>query len=92
MLGYLFLLALFIYRVFQRRLRQHITEQRLMKGAGGRTFTRPTGQAIFQMFQYVQVVVFTLSDGLKYRQFGQPLTYEQRRVLQALGFTEKIHL
>jgi len=91
-LGYLFLLALVIYRVFQRRLRQHITEQRPMKGAGGRTLTRPTGQAIFQVFQYVQVVVFTLPDGLKHRQFGQPLTYEQRRVLQVLGFTEEIYL
>lgn len=35
-LGYLFLLALVIYRVFQRRIRQFITEEKPMKGAGGR--------------------------------------------------------
>ncbi|WP_256257444.1 MULTISPECIES: hypothetical protein [unclassified Paenibacillus] len=35
-LGYLFLLALTVYRVFQRRIRQHITEQNPMHGSGGR--------------------------------------------------------
>jgi hypothetical protein len=79
-MGYLFLLALAVYRVFQRRLRQHITAQ------------RPTGQAIFQLFRYVQVVEFTLPDGSRHRQFAQPLTYEQRRVLESLGFTESIYV
>lgn len=35
-LGYLFLFALAMYRVFQRRIRQHITEQKPMHGSGGR--------------------------------------------------------
>ncbi|WP_144026144.1 hypothetical protein NSU01_02830 [Paenibacillus sp. FSL H8-0259] len=33
-LGYLFLLALTVYIVFQRRIRQHITEQNPMHGSG----------------------------------------------------------
>ncbi|ALA71366.1 hypothetical protein GT50_15245 [Geobacillus stearothermophilus 10] len=49
-LGYLFLLALAIYRVFQRRVRPFITPEHPLKGPGGRKLTRPTGQAIFQLF------------------------------------------
>lgn len=41
-LGYIFLLALVIYHVFQRRIRQFITEEKPMKGAGGRKLTKPT--------------------------------------------------
>lgn len=91
-LSYLFLLALVIYRVFQRRIRQFITEGKPMKGAGGRKLTKPTSQVIFQLFQYVQVVVFQLPDGTKHRQFGQPLTYDQQRVLKGLGMSESIYL
>ena len=92
MLGYLFLLALVIYRVFQRRIRQFITEEHPMKGAGGRKLTKPTSQVIFQLFQYVQVVVFQLPNGTKHRQFGKPLTYDQQRILKGLGMDESIHL
>ncbi|WZX99240.1 IS1634 family transposase [Bacillus sp. FSL W7-1360] len=91
-LGYLFLLALVIYRVFQRRIRQHITTAHPMKGAGGRTLTKPTGEAIFQLFKYIQVVAFTLPDNTKQRSFSRPLTYEQQRVLTALGMDESIYL
>lgn len=90
-LGYLFLLALVIYRVFQRRIRQFITEAQPMK-ISGRKLTKPTSQVIFQLFQYVQVVVFELPDGTKHRQFGKPLTYDQQRVLKGLGMDESIYL
>ena len=91
-LGYLFILALVIYRVFQRRIRQFITEEHPMKGVGGRKLTKPTSQVIFQLFQYVQVVVFELPDGTKHRQFGKPLTYDQQRVLKGLGIDESVYL
>lgn len=90
-LGYLFLLALVIYRVFQRCIRQFITEAQPMK-ISGRKLTKPTSQVIFQLFQYVQVVVFTLPDGTRHRQFGKPLTYDQQRVLKGLGMDESIYL
>lgn len=91
-LGYLFLLALVIYRVFQRRIRQFITEDKSMKGVGGQKLTKPTSQVIFQLFQYVQVVVFQLPNGTKQRQFRRPLTYDQQRVLKGLGMNESIYL
>ncbi|MEK4165175.1 IS1634 family transposase [Anoxybacillus sp. FSL W8-0104] len=91
-LGYLFLLALAIYRVFQRRVRQFITPEHPLKGAGGRKLTRPTGQAIFQLFWYVRVVLLELPDGRIQRALGQPLTYEQRRILQGLGMDESIYV
>lgn len=90
-LGYLFLLALVVYRVFQRRISQFITEAQPMK-ISGRKLTKPTSQVIFQLFQYVQVVVFELPDGTKHRQFGKPLTYDQQRVLKGLGMDESIYL
>ncbi|MEG0260931.1 MAG: IS1634 family transposase [Lysinibacillus sp.] len=91
-LGYLLLLALVVYRVFQRRLRQKITEENPLRGAGGRILRKPTGQAIFQLLKYIQVVVLELPDGSRQRQFGQPLTYEEKRILSDLGFSESIYL
>ncbi|MGZ0085003.1 IS1634 family transposase [Caldibacillus thermoamylovorans] len=91
-LGYLFLLALAIYRVFQRRVRQFITPERPLKGAGGRKLTRPTGQAIFQLFRYVKVVLLELPDGRIQRALGKPLTPDQRRILQGLGMDESIYV
>ncbi|SCW75789.1 hypothetical protein SAMN04487970_104130 [Paenibacillus tianmuensis] len=91
-LGYLFLFALTIYRVFQRRIRQHITEQKPMHGAGGRILRKPTAAAIFQIFKYLRVVTFRLPDGTRVRQFGSPLTKEQKRVLTSLGFDESLYL
>lgn len=91
-LGYLFLIALLVYRVFQRQIRQHVTEECPIRGAAKRKLTRPTGQAIFQLFKYVQVVVFRLPNGERQRQFGKPLTYEQRKVLEFLDLDESIYL
>ncbi|KJE27758.1 hypothetical protein LG52_2862 [Geobacillus kaustophilus] len=88
-MGDLFLLALAIYRVFQRRVRPFITPEHPLKGAGGRKLTRPTGQAIFQLFQYVNVI---LPDGQIQRALGKPLTYEQRRILQGVGMDESIYV
>ncbi|MBB6285105.1 transposase [Geobacillus subterraneus] len=91
-LGYLFLLALVIYRVFQRWVHPFITPERPLKGAGGRKRTRPTGQAMFQLFWYVKVVLLELPDGRIQRAFCQLLTYEQRRILQGLGMDEGIYV
>ena len=91
-LGYLFLLALTIYRVFQRRIRQHITEQLPLRGAGGRILRKPTAAAVFQLFVYLKVVVMRLPDGTRARQFVGSLTKEQKRVLASLGFDESLYL
>lgn len=90
--AYLFLLALLVYKVFQRRIRKHVTEKQPLQGAEKRKLVSPTGQAIFQLFQYVQVVVFTLPNGEKKRQFGYPLIYEQRKVLSYLEIDETVYL
>ncbi|MBD2847985.1 hypothetical protein IDH44_22545 [Paenibacillus sp. IB182496] len=91
-LGYLFLLALTVYRVFQRRIRQHITEQNPMHGSGGRILRKPTAAAIFQIFKYRKVVVFRMPDGTRTRQFARPLTKEEKRVLASLGLNESVYL
>jgi hypothetical protein len=78
--------------VFQRRIRQHINEQKPMHGAGGRILRKPTATAIFQIFKYRKVVVFRMPDGTRTRQFARPLTKEEKRVLSYLGLDESIYL
>ncbi len=84
------LLALAISLVFQSRVRPFITPERPFKGAGGRKLTRPTGQAIFQLFRYVNVALLELPDGRIQRALGKPLTPDQRRILQGLGMDKSI--
>ncbi|MED4922886.1 transposase, partial [Anoxybacillus geothermalis] len=48
--------------------------------------------AIFQLFEYVKVVLLKLPDGRIQRALGKPLTYEQRRILQGLGMDESIYV
>ena len=91
-LGDLFLLALAIYRVFQRRVRQLITPEHPLKDVGGRKLTRPTGQAIFQLFPYVNVVLLELPDGRIQRALDRSLNLDQRRILQGLGMDESIYV
>ncbi len=91
-LGYLFLLALAIYPISQRRVRQFITSERPLKGPGGRKLTRPTGQAIFQLFQYVNVILLELPDGRIQRSLDRSLNPDQRRILQGLGMDESIYV
>lgn len=67
-------------------MRQVITNECPLKGARKRKLTKPTGQAIFQLFAYVQVVVLECPNGQRQRKLGRSLTYEQQRVLRELGF------
>ncbi|OXB87356.1 hypothetical protein B9L19_09910 [Geobacillus thermocatenulatus] len=55
-------------------------------------YTKPTGQAIFQLFQYVNVVLFKLPDGRIQRSLDRSLTPDQRRILQGLGLDESIYV
>ncbi|ATA60374.1 hypothetical protein GS458_1933 [Geobacillus stearothermophilus] len=54
--------------------------------------TRPTGQAIFQLFQYVNVILLELPDGRIQRSLDRSLTPDQRRILQGLGMDESIYV
>ncbi|BBW96957.1 hypothetical protein GsuE55_23440 [Geobacillus subterraneus] len=82
-------MALAISRVFPRRASVHHPGTP-MKGRGDRKLTRPIGQAIFQLFRYVNVVLLELPDGHIQRALGKPLTPDQRRILQGLGMDESI--
>lgn len=75
MLGYLLLLAQTISRVFQRRIRQHITEQKPMHGArsGRPHYVRAHGFCHLQIFKYRKVFVFQMSDGKRARESVRPL-------------------
>ncbi|MBB6284057.1 hypothetical protein HNR34_002429 [Geobacillus subterraneus] len=91
-LGNSFLLALAIYRVFQRRVRPFIILERPLKEAGGRKLPRPTGQVIFSLFWYVRDVRLKMPDGQVQHAWGRPLTPDQRRILQGLGMGESIYV
>ncbi|TBL78459.1 hypothetical protein EYB31_13195 [Paenibacillus thalictri] len=67
----MFLLALTVYSVFQRRIRQDITEQQPMHGSGGRILRKPAVSIILQIFKYRKVVVFRMPDGTRSPPFDQ---------------------
>jgi transposase len=91
-LGYILMVALLIYKVFQKKIRSQMQGQKPLRGAGKRKLVNPTAQAIFDMFEYVQVLVLRLPDGKRIRKLGRPLSDEQQRVLHLLGMNESVYL
>jgi transposase len=91
-LGYLLMIALLVYLVFQKRIRQQMQGQPPLRGAGKRKLYHPTAKAIFNLFKYVQVAVFRLPTGQQIRQLAAPLSVDQKRVLHFLGLDESIYI
>ncbi|MEC0167080.1 hypothetical protein P4H54_01705 [Paenibacillus graminis] len=44
------------------------------------------------LLEYIQVVVFRKPDGSRWRQLGQPLEREQKRLLDMFGMDESIYV
>jgi len=87
-LAFVFLLALLVYSVIQRRARQAlIGARRPMRLAGKKTSWRPTGHRVLQRFQNMR----TLRDSTGQRHFPTNLKVP-RRVLALIGLTAEIYL
>lgn len=91
-LGYLFLIALLVYHMIQGKVRSQTNERQPLIATTNRKLAQPTTRGIFRLLENVQVVVFRLPDGSRFRQFGQPLDGEQRRLLAMFNMDESIYV
>lgn len=91
-LGYLFLIALLVYHTIQGKVRSQTSERKPLIATTNRKLAQPTTREIFRLLEYVQVVVFRMPDGSRFRQLGQPLEPEQRRLLAMFNMDESIYV
>ncbi|MEI7028428.1 IS1634 family transposase, partial [Paenibacillus sp. y28] len=91
-LGYLFLIALLVYHTIQGKVRSQTSERHPLIATTKRKLAQPTTREIFRLLQYVQVVVFLMPDGSRYRQLGRKLEPEERRLLSLFGYDESIYI
>lgn len=85
-LGYVLLMALLVYSLIERRVRQALeSEEEPMKLAGGKKSHRPTGRRVLERFENMMVA----KDGTA-RSWPENLTIP-RRVLALLGMEESIY-
>jgi transposase len=91
-LGYILLISLLVYKVFQQLIREHMEgEEEPLRGVGKRKLYKPTAQAVFHIFEGIQVIVFRLPTGERIRKLVSPLTVDQRRVLHFLGLDDTVY-
>jgi transposase len=91
-LGYLFLIALLVYHTIQGKVRELTSERKPLIATTGRKLAQPTTREIFRLLEYVQVVVFRMPDGSRFRQLGRPLESEQKRLLAMFRMDESIYV
>ena len=91
-LGYLFLIALLVYHTIQGKVRSQTSERKPLIATTKRKLVQPTTREIFRLLEYVQVVVFRMPNGSRFRQLAQPLRSEQRRLLAMFGYDESIYV
>jgi transposase len=90
-LGYLFLIALLVYHSIQGKIRSQTSERRPLIATTKRKLAQPTTREVFRLLEYVQVVVFRMPDGSRFRQLGSPLKPEERRLLALFGYDESLY-
>lgn len=91
-LGYLFLIALLVFHTIQGKVREQTSERKPLIATTNRKLAQPTAREIFRLLEYIQVVVFRMTDGSRWRQLGQPLEREQKRLLAMFGLDESIYV
>lgn len=91
-LGYLFLIALLVYHAIQGKVRSQTNKRNPLIATTKRKLEQPTTREIFRLLEYMQVIVFRLPDGSRYRQLGQPLGSEERRLLAMFGWDESLYV
>jgi transposase len=91
-LGYIFLISLLVYHTIQDKVRSQTNERKPLIATNKRKMAQPTTREIFRLLEYVQVAVFVMPDGSRYRQLVGQLKPEQRRLLRFFGYDESIYV
>lgn len=86
------LLALFLHRILQRRVRKALEKEKSYVTVNGIKMERPTGNRILQLLKYVQVAVIKEGDQ-EYRMLPDVSLEEPlERILRLAGLTPEIYL
>jgi len=82
-LGYVFLMALLVYALLQRRVRLNLAKEKepLVIPGNRRTFT-PTGSMLLQMLEPIKVVRLVTENGIKRKLSQKQLTSNGLRLLR----------
>ena len=92
-LGYVFLMALLVYSLLQRRVRQNIEKENKPLLTPGKIKTmQPTANTILEMLNPINIVLVTTSSGVERTIADNQLNGTILRLLKLAGFSEKIYV
>lgn len=91
-LGYLFLMALLIFALMERRVRKNLAAENRILDLGYRKVDRPTGMIILDEFKQVGIVdIYDANTGHLCRQMPSNITDLVKDFLYLSGFNEAIY-
>ena len=91
-IGYVFLMALLIYSLLQRRVRQNLArETKPLVIPGQRKSFSPTGAMLLEMLRPLSVITFKTDAGHVRQVSENQMTEDIRRLLRLAGFEEGIY-
>ncbi len=91
-IGYVFLMALLIYSLLQRRVRRNLAkESEPLVIPGQRKSFSPTGVMLLEMLRPLSVITFKTDAGPLRQVSENQMTEEIRRLLRLAGFEESIY-
>ncbi len=91
-IGYVFLMALLIYALLQRRVRRNLAkETKPLVIPGKRKSFSPTGTMLLEMLKPLTIITFETDSGHIHQVAENQLTEDIKRLLHLAGFSEDIY-
>jgi transposase len=91
-IGYVFLMALLIYALLQRRVRRNLAkETKPLIIPGKRKSFSPTGTMLLEMLKPLTIITFETDSGRIHQVAENQLTEDIKRLLHLAGFSEDIY-
>lgn len=92
-LGYVFLMALLIYSLLQRRVRQNMLKEKEPIWTNGKKRTmEPTANTVLEILKSINIVLISTSSGVERAVADNQLDGRVLRLLSLAGFSDRIYL
>lgn len=88
-LGFVYLVALLIYTLVERQVRQALAERGEQVGKGARATERPTARTVFRMMRGISCAVLSIGGVIKKQ--VTTLEEEQDHILELMGFGKDVY-
>ncbi|MFQ6090357.1 MAG: IS1634 family transposase [Candidatus Bipolaricaulia bacterium] len=88
-LGFVYLVALLIYTLVERQVRQELAERGEQVGKGTWATAKPTARTVFRLMRGISSIVIALGEVRKKQ--VTTLREEQVRILDLMGFEEAVY-